>query len=59
MNLDTGKRWQVTLGTWNGEVHNLRDDIAEAKDIQGALMRYHRNVLADGEPRGENIIPWR
>ena len=52
-----GMEGTFRLARDTGEMHCARDDIAEAKQIEGALVRDHGNVLPNSEPRGEDVLP--
>src|SRR5215475_13878604 len=50
---------EVATRTWHREVNGVRNNIAEAPEIQGALVRDHGYVLAEREPGGDYLLAWR
>lgn len=48
MDGDARQRRQVTPGSRNGDMDGGRDDVAQAKQVEGAFVGNDRLVLADG-----------
>ena len=40
-------------------MNGFRDDIAEAVQIEGALVRHHGNIVPNGEPAGDHLFTRR
>lgn len=50
---------QIPFRAGNGQVHRLGDDVAKVEQVQGALVRNDRAVLAYRQPSRDDLLPIR